>query len=578
MKKNNKINRYVGVTPFKTEQKDLFFGRAADTEKLFNLVNTEQQVLLYGKSGLGKSSLINAGLLPLLATHQALKIITIRFTAYQNENSISPIAKVLSYFPQAAPSLLDKIIDQENSLWYRCKAWTLETPPQPLPKREGQFRTPLPEGVGQGWGCQFLLIFDQFEELFTYPEEQLFTFKKQMADLLYSNIPQSFRKVLQKKQKDQPDLLSETELLLLNQPLQVKTLMSIREDRYSEMNKLADYLPDALHHRYSLAPLDREQATAAIITPARQAGEQFETAPFEYTAPALQKILDFLTKNNTKSIETTQLQILCNRLEKLQLPTIAEQNIPDFDDIFLDFYKESIDQLPENERLSTKQFIENELIKNDRRMSLDSAFFTGKVTENALNQLVKVQHLLRAEPNTTGGTNYELSHDTLISPITKAKNQREDEETKLRQIQELKQAKEKAEKDRKEKEKTQRQLRTVRGLLVVAVVAIVVAVYFAYDARRQRDRAERQERKIQMALGEMEKQKDKAEKALQLVLETQNKNAILEVARHIGEARKRINAKAYWEVASLHLDSASWLDSSATTKYSINELRKQIKK
>jgi hypothetical protein len=50
-----KLNRYAGVASFSIEQKDLFFGREYDTEKLCSLMLQEQQVLLYSKSGLGKA-------------------------------------------------------------------------------------------------------------------------------------------------------------------------------------------------------------------------------------------------------------------------------------------------------------------------------------------------------------------------------------------------------------------------------------------------------------------------------------------------------------------------------------------
>jgi hypothetical protein len=471
--KNNKPNRYVGVAPFQANQKDIFFGRDTDSEKLYNLVSAQKQILLYAKSGMGKSSLINAGLLPKLNQNPHLQVIQIRFGAYQEERSPSPLEKVLSYLPPAQPSFLDKIIENENSLWYRLKAWQLAQPQ-----------------------IEFLLIFDQFEELFSYPEDQLFSFKKQMADLFYTNVPQNFRKVLQIKEKKTPDLLSENELVLLNQGISVRSLMSIREDRYSQMNLLADYLPDAMHNRYALDPLDREQARQAIIAPASMEGD-FASEKFAYMPDALDKILGFLTKENTQNIETTQLQILCNRLENLHLPKITEQDIPNFEDIFLQFYEESVAKTDSQEQAKVRRFVENELVKKGQRISLDELLCLDSVSKKTLELLVNI-HLLRAERNNTGGISYELSHDTLVNPILQAKKKREEEEAQLKaeqdRLEEERRLREQAEADRKEKEKVQKQLRTVRTLLAVAVVALLLAVGGVWYALVQKNQAEQKER------------------------------------------------------------------------------------
>jgi len=58
--------RYPGSKPFEASEKNLFFGREDDIERLSESIQVEQLLVLYGKSGLGKSSLLNAGVLPKL--------------------------------------------------------------------------------------------------------------------------------------------------------------------------------------------------------------------------------------------------------------------------------------------------------------------------------------------------------------------------------------------------------------------------------------------------------------------------------------------------------------------------------
>jgi hypothetical protein len=509
---NNKKFRYVGVAPFTTQQQQIFFGREQDSQKLIQLITANQQVLLYSKSGMGKSSLINAGVVPQLP--KEWQIIFVRFGAYQENDTFTLIEKLLAALPTSQTTYLDQIIENEKSLWYTLKSRQSEL------KIDNQITE---KGVTSTKNTKTLLIFDQFEELFTYPEEQIFTFKKQMADLLYSNVPQNFRKVLQIKQRKDPNLLTEKELKALHQPLKVKILMGIREDRYSLLNQLTDYLPSVMQIRYSLSALDKEQAQEAIEKPAQMVGE-FTSQSFTYQKEAIQKIVNYLTANNTQAIETTQLQILCHNLEKKDLPVIGIDNIPEFEDIFLQFYNDTIAKIATQNQAQARKFIENELVKKGQRVSVSDLTCLDSVDKTTLEILVG-EHLLRPEYNvSTQRNNYELSHDTLLAPVLRAKELREIEEQKQSEKKRLetenKAALKKAEKDRienakiKENTKIKRQVRSLSIAFGIALLAVIAAIYFGYEAgkqqkralrlvkeaRTERDKAYRAEKKLQEAL------------------------------------------------------------------------------
>src|SRR5579863_1654635 len=60
------VNPYVGPRPFTCNEASLFFGRERETNELVALIISHPTVLLYSQSGAGKSSLLSAGILPLL--------------------------------------------------------------------------------------------------------------------------------------------------------------------------------------------------------------------------------------------------------------------------------------------------------------------------------------------------------------------------------------------------------------------------------------------------------------------------------------------------------------------------------
>ena len=57
---------WPGLLPFTEDARMFFHGREAETDDLFRLIEREPLTVLFGQSGLGKSSLLNAGVFPSL--------------------------------------------------------------------------------------------------------------------------------------------------------------------------------------------------------------------------------------------------------------------------------------------------------------------------------------------------------------------------------------------------------------------------------------------------------------------------------------------------------------------------------
>src|SRR3954471_20617266 len=68
-------NPWPGLASFREADRELFFGRERETEELFRAVMRERLTILFGLSGLGKTSLLQAGLFPRLRDENVLPIL-----------------------------------------------------------------------------------------------------------------------------------------------------------------------------------------------------------------------------------------------------------------------------------------------------------------------------------------------------------------------------------------------------------------------------------------------------------------------------------------------------------------------
>lgn len=473
--------RYPGAQPFAASQEHLFFGREQDVEALYRQIRLESLVVLYSKSGLGKSSLLNAGLTPRVTQEGKYRPVKIRFNACnpQSDNFRTPLDAMLDALAAVGKEseknvFLEKLLASEDSLWYQIKSAQAQNKRRP-----------------------FLLLFDQFEELFTYPEQAVLDFKRQLAELLDPQIPQRFLSAVE-REVEKPVHLSPEELALLHQAFEVRMIFAIRSDRISLLDKLADYLPDVKRSWYELDALTPEQAEDAILNPAYKKGV-FASPIFDYEDEAIEKMLGFLTKDGEQKIESFQLQILCQAVErkvirqKLEIVTAAD--LGNIEEVYENYYDDQIRLIEkEEEQLAARRFIEEGLIfeEEERRLSLyEGQIFRQYGLSEALLRKLEDTHLVRREPSSKGGYTYELSHDTLVAPVLRAKEQRllgerqaREEAERLRREKELAEAQRKAEEERELRKKAEQNEKRARQRTRLAAILSLLAVLLTFFAIR----------------------------------------------------------------------------------------------
>jgi hypothetical protein len=397
---SGKRNRYLGVQPFRKGDRHLFFGRDEDIENLHDFILLEKIVVLFGKSGYGKSSLLSAGVLPRLtdeAQPAAYRFRTVeaRFGNYVEGSSFAPLETLRRILEKEMPGSASDLTDLTNfqnlsnlstsapSLWQLFKQRQFSETPNPkleIRNQQSGIRNPKSGIRNQEPETrnQFLLVFDQFEEFFSYPPDQQEAFRRQLAELLYTDVPQQVRENL--------DALSPEARSRMATPMNVKAVFSIRSDRMSHLDSMKDALPTILHKRYELRPLTRSQAEAAIVMPGRlghdAAGswkEQYATPPFEYERPALDAMLGSLALESgggasAAGVEAFLLQILCDKVESLVLegklpdldgnglPDVTADALPDMANLLEDYTQRKLDELDPAQRPAARRLLEDGLL------------------------------------------------------------------------------------------------------------------------------------------------------------------------------------------------------------------------
>mgnify|MGYP000881392622 CR=1 FL=1 len=587
--------RYPGLSSFTLEQKGLFYGRRRETRELFNLIAVEKTVVLFSKSGLGKTSLLNAGVTPLLLASDIYPV-PVRFgneSLMPEQHFSIQLDAAWRRFRGEDPSRA-RDSSATETLWEQAKRCVFE--------KNGAAFTPV-------------LLFDQFEELFTlYPQpEKRARFITELADLIGERLPQAFRETL----LDQLDAgqLDSSALAEAEKAPRLKFVFSIRSDMLHFMDELSEQIPYILRSRYQLFGLTDEQAREAIIQPAALRDAHFASSPFSYSADALDEILEVLTKN--REVESFQLQAVCQAMEERVIHPAeggAHASAPQkpgellitpafyghrsgLGQILEEFYQKRLAELPEAWRKPAALLIELALInENNRRRSVDQSELLARPgVKPELLRALEDKRLVRKEPR-LDTFYYEISHDTLLAPILKFRKERLDAEEKIRLEQEAASA-------RRARDRARRRLALSTTLTVLAVVASVFAFFKQDEAKIALANVEKQKhvtdsllivsRKNEIqaiaARSEAETQSRKAELQRKTAVEALNKaeaeerarlvaekdKTATEIARLLREADVFIRAEE-WDNARSRLSEVLRLDTGNTTAQKMLERLKGL--
>lgn len=372
--------------PAKSTRQLKFCGRGNDIFDVTRLIDDNLLLILYGKSGIGKTSLLNAGVFPELRREQYLPI-SIRLGAFQEGSSYQKA--IITSIAQAIQGVHGNIrtidvIEEQEDLSSPDFLWNYFARHQFTNSKE-QMLFPV-------------VVLDQFEEV-----------------LRNSNALD---------QKEANDLLCQIQYLtdeshsirdcLVNEKpyyydFNFRFVISIREDDLYllEDNIYSLNLNVFKQCRYRLRSLSEQQATEVILIPGKEFIKESESANI------VRRIIELSKLNEQGSIDTLLLSLVCSgTFDRKKGPKITMEDLKVWKNNPMQvYYKEAVLALED----SKIRFIQNHLIKRDgSRIRVPVEDLKNAIGEKDFHNLTNGIHkILNILPN----DHAELLHDQLAAII-----------------------------------------------------------------------------------------------------------------------------------------------------------------
>ncbi|MCD6361660.1 MAG: HEAT repeat domain-containing protein, partial [Armatimonadetes bacterium] len=352
------------LTNYEPEDAEVFYGREEDTAAVVEMIREHQLSVLFGASGRGKTSLLQAGVIPALLR--------------ENESD-----EHKQWLPVMVRCGEDPIESTKDAVATALRERDLDEPDS-----SGELAHFLQEAINTS-GCTLVLIIDQFEEFFVRLGEPL---------------RRQFMEQLQRAMQ-------------LN-PGDLRVLLSVREDYLGELYELREWLPRILHNAYRLKKLTYEQAKLAAIKPA----SRFHVKVEEELAD---RVLDDIARED--GVEPTELQIVMDRLYQSLSPgqhilvANAYDQLAGADRILEDYLDHALGQLPGSERRMAREILKKmvassalKAVKSVERIAADTGYSYEQVEKllARLEDLRLVRRIGKPENH-----EYEVVHEYVAQKI-----------------------------------------------------------------------------------------------------------------------------------------------------------------
>jgi CHASE2 domain-containing sensor protein len=447
---------YVGLDYFVEDDAGRFFGRDGERKQIIGNLRASRLTLLYAESGVGKTSLLRAGV------SARIRQLTARSIAERGSTRYVPVV-FSSWRTDPTVGLIEAI----------------ERAVRPLLRDDEELALPHDaldqaiEHVTKSVDATPLLILDQFEEHFLYEPIGDDGFDEELARCV--------------NRRD----------------LRAHFLISVREDAYSQIGpRFKSRIPDVYGNFLHLDFLDESAARKAVVEPVRAFNDVLEegTPRFEVEPALVDAVLDQVRRGRVTigdragpdvkaagpaRVETAYLQLVMKRLwdeeleagsKRLRLETL--ERLGGADTIVRGHLDEVLAKLPGDQRDAAAAAFRFLVTSSGRKIALSSEELRdfsdadAAALEPALEHLER-ERILRPIPSEErdGVARHEIYHDVLAAPIIDWRRRHVDELRRTAAESRLAQARQRA------RRLEVRNRRLAAAVLALAAVAIGLALY-----------------------------------------------------------------------------------------------------
>jgi tetratricopeptide (TPR) repeat protein len=468
---------WLGLTSFSEETRQYFYGREDEIGELARRIQRKLLTVLFGQSGLGKTSILRAGIVPRL-----------RAQGY------CPVYVRVDYGP-AAPPAAEQIklaimqASAETGSWTRSGAavdgeslWEfLHHRDDVLADQQGKPMTPL-------------LIFDQFEEIFTLAQ----------ADEDGRRRARAFIEALAELVENRPSAALEARLDEDDSAVErfdfarsdYRVLIALREDYLAQLEELKAQMPSITQNRMRLAPMNGQQALRAVSGPGG-------ALVSDEVAEAIVRFVAGGSELAHAQVEPSLLSLICRELNDKRIAGGRDTITLDLlagshDTILSDFYERALADQPETVRAVVEDLLltDSGYRENVAEERVRAAFAAAGAAPGALASLVD-RRLLRIEER-LDVRRVELTHDVLCGVVRASRAQRTEREAREADARLL-------EAQRQRERLTRRSLvrtRAVAAGCALLMVGAVGASLYAYTISQRAEQARSQAESLMTYLGD----------------------------------------------------------------------------
>ncbi len=454
---------WLGLASFTEQTRAFFHGREEEVGELSRRVQRKLLTVLFGQSGLGKTSILRAGIVPRL-----------------RPEGYCPVYVRIDYSP-ATPPPAEQIkqaifrATEDTGTWTKPgSAVSGETLWEFLHHRDDILRD------ASGKTVIPLLIFDQFEEIFTLAQaddagkRRAAQFIEELSDLVENRPPKELEARL-----ETDDAL--TERFDFGRA-DYRILIALREDYLAHLESVKGAMPSITQNRMRLAPMTGQQALAAVMKP----GGRLVT---QEVAESIVRFIAGGSELQNAEVEPSLLSLICRELNNARLAQGRTEISADLlagshDTILKEFYERAVADQPEGVR----KVIEHELLtesgyrENLAEESLAKRLAEAGAKPDAIATLVN-RRLLRIEER-LDVRRVELTHDVLCGVVKASREQRLSREAKEAAEQQLLAQQERVARTRAALVKARR---IAYGCAALAVVAVASAIWGFISTNRARE-------------------------------------------------------------------------------------------